>query len=104
MLTATTMKSEEAANLFLVEILAEISMFSDTYNTHMSTKSVGLQRQGNAWVVTITAPKGNDDYASYVNGRSGICKKHGHTHYHYVEDTLDRVLRIISEGGTINGI
>ena len=104
MINAYTLKSEEAANLFLVEILAEISQFSDTYNTHMSTKSLGIQRQGNAWVVTITAPTNNDDYASYVNGRNGICKKHGHTHYHYVEDTLDRVLRIVSEGGTINGI
>ena len=98
------MKSEEAANLFLVEILAEISTFSDTYNTHNSTKAVGLQRVGNSWIVTITAPSVSGDYASYVNGRSGICKKHGHTHFHYVEDTLDRVLRIVSEGGTINGV
>ena len=98
------MKSEEAANLFLVEILAEISQFSDTYNTRNSTKAVGLQRKGNAWVVTITAPSESGDYASYVNGRNGICKKHGHTHYHYVEDTLERVLRIVSEGGTINGV
>lgn len=98
------MKSEEAANLFFTEILAEISQFSDTYNTHNSTRSVGIQRVGNSWVVTITAPSDSGDYASYVNGRNGICKKHGHTHYHYVEDTLDRVLRIVSEGGTINGI
>lgn len=98
------MKSEEAANLFFVEILAEISQFSDTYNTHNSTKQIGIQRKGDSWVVTITAPTVDDDYASYVNGRNGICKKHGHTHYHYVEDTLDRVLRIISEGGTINGV
>ena len=103
MISAVTMKSEEAANLFFVEILAEISTFSDTYNTHNSTRAVGIQKKGNAWVVTITAPTGTDDYASYVNGRNGICKKHGHTHYHYIEDTLDRVLRIISEGGTING-
>jgi hypothetical protein len=104
MINEITMKSEEAANLFLVEILAEISTFSDSYNTRDSTKVAGLQRKGNSWVVTITAPKGTDDYASYVNGRLGICKKHGHTHYHYIEDTLDRVLRIVSEGGTINGI
>ena len=98
------MKSEEAANLFLVEILAEIATFSDTYNTFNSTRNVGIQRVANGWMVTITAPTINDDYASYVNGRMGICKKHGHSHHHYVEDTLDRVLRIVSEGGTINGI
>lgn len=97
-------KVEEAAVLFFVEILAQISTFSDTYNTYNSTRLLGIRKIGNSLVVSIDAPSGNDNYASYVNGRNGVCSKHAISHYHYVEDTLDRVMRIVSEGGRVNGI
>lgn len=97
-------KAEQAANLFLVEILAQIGTFSDTYNTYNSTRILGVRKTATGWMVSIDAPNGNDNYASYVNERSGVCSKHAISHYHYVEDTLDRVLRIVTEGGKVNGI
>lgn len=97
-------KAEQAANLFLVEVLAQIGTFSDTYNTYNSTRILGVKKTANGWQVSIDAPNGNDNYASYVNERNGVCSKHAISHYHYVEDTLDRVLRIVTEGGKVNGI
>jgi hypothetical protein len=97
-------KAEEAANLFLIEVLAQIGTFSDTYNTYNSTRALGVRKSPTGWVVSIDAPNGSDNYASYVNGRSGVCSKHAILHYHYVEDTLDRTLRIINGGGKVNGI
>lgn len=97
-------KAEQAANLFLVEVLAQIGTFSDTYNTYNSTRILGVKKTATGWQVSIDAPSGNDNYASYVNERNGVCSKHAISHYHYVEDTLDRVLRIVTEGGKVNGI